>query len=165
MEQITIGRIRTSHGVKGYLKVQSFSGTTEHFFALKNVVLKNGIREKAFHIEDVKKNGSSVLFKLGGIDTPEAGRVYSGWEIWVDKKYAVPLEPGEFYIRDMIGCSLIFNSKEIGKVRGVLDTMASELLEVETVNGLVIIPFVNEFIGMVDVSAQTIELKDNRLLT
>ena len=165
MENITIGRIRTSHGVKGYLKVQSFSGLTSHFFALRDIVLKKGTREKAFHIEDMKQSGSSVLFKLEGINTPEAGKVYSGWEIWVDETFAAPLEAGEFYIKDMIGGNVIFNTKKIGTVCGVMDTTASDLLEIETVNGSVIVPFIDEFIGSVDVAARTIELKDDRLLT
>ncbi len=164
MENIAIGRIRTSHGVKGYLKVQSFSGSTSHFFTLRDIVLKNRTREKIFHIEDVKQSGSSVLFKLEGINTPEAGKMYSGWEIWVDEKFAAPLEPGEFYIKDMIGCNVVFNRKRIGTVCGVMDTTASDLLEVKTVNGSVIVPFIDEFIGTVDISARTIELKDDRLL-
>ncbi len=165
MEEITIGRIRTSYGVKGYLKVQSFSGVTEHFFKVRSVTLKNKGREKTFQVEDVRQTGTTVLFKLEGIDTPESGKEYSGWEIWVDETYAAPLEPGELYIRDMIGCSVIFDNEAVGRVRGVLDTRASDLLEIDTPKGIFIVPFVNEFIGTVDVSGGTIELKDNRLLS
>lgn len=46
MDEIAIGKIRTSHGVKGFLKVLSFSGETEHFFDLKEFVLKKKRKDK-----------------------------------------------------------------------------------------------------------------------
>ncbi len=164
MEKIAIGQIRTSHGVKGYLKVHSFSGFTEHFFKLKEIVLRKNKREKAFIVEKVKRSGNSVLFKLKDIDTPEEGKMYSGWEIWVDEAYGVPLGPEEYYIRDMIGCDVIFCNRSVGTVREVMDNNANDLLEVESVNGSFIVPFMKEFIGAVDVEKGTIELKDDRFL-
>ena len=40
MDDIAIGKIRTSHGVNGFVKVLSFSGQTDHFLKLKEFVLK-----------------------------------------------------------------------------------------------------------------------------
>lgn len=165
MKKLAIGRIRTAHGVKGYLKVQSFSGETGHFLNLKEVVLKNKNREKVFRIEDVRPIGSSVLFKLEGIDTPEHGKQYSGWDIWVDKNFASPLAEDEYYVCDMIGCKLIFNGKVVGTVRSITDNSISDLLEIITDHGSHLIPFKDEFIGEVNIPEGRIELKDDGLLS
>ncbi len=164
MEKLAIGRIRTSHGLKGYLKIVSFSGETDHYFELKEILLKNKGRKMSFRIEDVKPFGSSVLLKLEGIDSPEDGKRYSGWEIWVDREYAAPLGHGEYYIRDMIGCSLLFDGSVVGTVKGVTDGSADDLLEIKTERGMYFIPFRNEFIGDVDIEKGTIVLLDDGLL-
>ncbi len=165
MEKIAIGRIRSSHGVKGYLKIQSFSGEIEHFLSLKDIVLKYKTVEKMFSVSDIKRSGASVLLKLGGIDTPEEGKRYSGWEIWVDKTHASPLASGEYYIYQMIGSSLIFNNNTVGIVIGITDNGISDLFEVKGSKGSFIVPFTNEFVGNVNLKEHTIELKDERLLS
>ena len=165
MEKLAIGRIRSSHGIKGYLKIVSFSGETDHYFELEEILLKNKGRKKTFRIEDVKSFGSSVLLKLEGVDTPEEGKRYSGWEIWVDRKYAAPLKHGEFYIRDMIGCSILFNGSVVGTVKGVTDSSADDLLEIKTGSGMYFVPFRNEFIGEVDIEKGTIVLLNDGLLS
>jgi len=165
MEKIAIGRIRSPHGVRGYLKIQSFSGEIEHFLSLKDIVLKYKTAERIFSIIDIKRFGASLLLKLRGIDTPEEGKRYSGWEIWVDKTYASPLASGEYYIYQMIGSSLIFNNNTVGIIIGVTDNGISDLLEVKGDKGSFIIPFTNEFVGNVNLKEHTIELKDERLLS
>ncbi len=64
MGQIIIGKIRTSHGVKGDLKVHSSSGEYDHYSKLKTVVLKKGNRSKEFEVEAVKGKGPATLMKL-----------------------------------------------------------------------------------------------------
>ena len=78
MNEIAIGKIRTSHGVKGFLKVLSFSGQTEHFLKLKEFVLKKNGHTKTFNVESIKASGSTVFVKLKGIESPEVGKTYEG---------------------------------------------------------------------------------------
>ncbi len=165
MEKLAIGRIRTSHGLKGYLKIISFSGETEHFFELDEVLLKSRNRQSSLQVEEVKPFGSSVLLKLAGVDSPEDGKKYSGWEIWVDKKFAAPLKSGEYYVSDMVGCKVLFDEEVVGTVKSVTDNSADDLLEISTDSGLFYVPFRNEFVGEVNITDGTIVLKDNGLLS
>ena len=48
---IAIGFVRTSYGVKGDIKVSSYSGETAHFLQLKEVFLKKGSVQKRFGVE------------------------------------------------------------------------------------------------------------------
>ncbi|MCK5197610.1 MAG: 16S rRNA processing protein RimM, partial [Spirochaetales bacterium] len=59
MDEIAIGKIRTSHGVKGFLKVLSFSGETEHFLELKEFVLKKNGKTKVLTVESIRASGST----------------------------------------------------------------------------------------------------------
>ena len=160
-EFLAIGSVRTSHGVKGLLKVRSFSGETDHFFDLKEVTLKDKRgRERNFAVERVAQNGKELLMKLRGIDTPELGKTFSGWEIWVPREKAAPCEEGEFYYADLVGCRLYHGDKTLGTVKALTEGGGGTLLEIKRAEGgdNFFVPFRKEFIGQVDVTEKTVEL-------
>jgi len=166
MNEIAIGKIRTSTGVQGYFKVHSFSGEVAHFKKLKgqSVALRQNGREKNLLIEDVRMSGSSLTLKAVGIDSPEEAKKLTGWEFYVERKEAAVLGEGEFYLIDLCKCSLVMNGTLIGKVKGVSDNGVSDLIEVEFEGKTRLIPFLEQFVGDVDLEAGTIELKESWLL-
>ena len=158
MNDIAIGKIRTSHGVKGMLKVLSFSGQTEHFLKLKEFVLRKNGKEKVLPVESIRAAGSMILVKLKGIDNPEIGKTYSGWEIWTTRDFAAPLSSGEYYIKDLNGCKKKHQSSPAHQIIGISENSVNDLLEVKTDSGIFIIPFKEEFIGEIDLMSNTVEL-------
>jgi len=166
MKQVIVGKIRTSHGVKGDLKVYSSSEEYDHYHAFKTVVLKKGNRSKSFEVEAIKGKGPSTLMKLKGIDTPEEGKLYAGYDILVDRSLMAQCQDGEYYQSDLIGCDLLFQSKHLATVLGVLNGGPNDLLEVKKTNteDVVLVPFRDEFIGDVNVTTKKIELKVDWIL-
>ena len=159
MDEIAIGKIRTSHGVQGFVKVLSFSGQTDHFLKLKEFVLKKDGKVKVFAVESIKASGSTVFAKLKGIENPELAKTYSGWEIWVPEKLAAKLSDGEYYLKDLNGSDIVNSGKVLGKIVGISENSINDLLEVKTETGVYIIPFKEEYIGNVDILSNTVELK------
>jgi len=159
MERIALGRICSSHGVRGKLKIKSFSGNTEHFLALKEVCLKKGEKERSFDVEAVELAGQAVLIKLKGINTPEEGKLYAAWDLWADRSYAQALSEGEYYFSDLCGCSLQMDGRVRGVVKNLCEGGNGTLLEVEHEKGTSFVPFLEMFIGEVDVKGKRIELK------
>jgi 16S rRNA processing protein RimM len=165
MEDVAIGKVRTSHGVRGFLKVMSFSGETDHFFQLKEVVLRISGKNRSFLVEEIKTGGPGNLFiKLEGIDTPEEGKRWAGAELLVPKEAGAALGEDEYYYSDLIGSRLLFEGLEVGKVLSIIENGVTELLEIQTGAGTKIVPFQNPFIGKVDTAERTIELLEYGLL-
>jgi len=166
---LAIGKIRTSFGVKGFVKVISFSGENDHFYNLEEVILQNNrIREKK-KIEEVLLRENDLIIKFEGIQTPEEAKKYINWEMWVPREKVCALGEGEYYLADLYGCTLISTPEKgsivYGKVKSVIcDCGTADLLEVEAVeaeedkNKVFLIPFINKFIGKVDIANKTIEL-------
>jgi len=158
MDKLVIGLVRTSHGVRGNMKVTSFSGEFKHFLSLQEVVLRLKGREKSFVIESVTPMGDNILLKLEGIENPEDAKSFAGAEILVPREQAAPLKKGEFYQADLVGCQLVHQGKVLGDVKSMFQGGASDLLEVVTEEGTFFVPFQSHYIGDVDLDKKTIEL-------
>ncbi|MBR5017582.1 MAG: 16S rRNA processing protein RimM, partial [Spirochaetia bacterium] len=113
---IAIGFVRTSYGVKGDIKVSSYSGETEHFLPLKEIFLKKGAVQKHFDVERVQVLNGDILLKLRTLDSPEAAKMYATWDIMVPREFASPLEEGEFYYCDLFGSVLLHDGNRMGVV-------------------------------------------------
>jgi len=163
---IAIGFIRTSYGLKGDIKVSTYSSETEHFFSLKEVFLKKGIVQKRFDVERVQELNGDILLKLRTLDSPEAAKMYATWDIVVPREFASPLKEGEFYYCDLFGSVLLYEGTRMGVVKSVIDNGASALLEIECEPDSegkkrnVLVPFMEQFIGQVDIGKKVIELKE-----
>lgn len=184
-EQLVVGFVRGAHGVTGEFKVESASGDYAHIAALKEVTLRHGSDSKKCSVESAEEGCGTLYMKVREINSPEEVRKYSGWELWVDRKYAHPLGRNEWYIEDLKGCSLIWNGTEaaavtapaeiVGTITDVLEGGAGYLLEVSisesctvladdlkhTSSGKVrkvLVPLNLNHVGNVDVKAKTIQL-------
>ena len=186
MEQFVIGFIRGSHGVSGNFRVESTSGEYEHFANLTEVTLRNSASgaSKLYAVEDVEIGANTLFMKLAGINSPEDAKKLNGWEIVVPRDKACPLAKNEWYIEDLKHCALVYKQGKngfaateevVGTVTDVLEGGTGNLLEVALAENsellsdsvkytsggklrTVLVPFINEFIGKVDVKNKRIEL-------
>jgi len=156
---LATGRIGGSHGVRGELKIRSFSGETDHFTRLEWVTLRKGGAAYEYAVEGVRLQGDKVLLKLEGIDNPETARRFSGYEIWVPRHMAAPRGEDEYYIGDLVGLKLIHNGREAATVQSVWENGTTAMLEVLTTeNKSVMVPFHDHYVGEVRLAAGEIEL-------
>jgi len=162
---VAIGKIRTSHGVRGEVKILSYSGFYDHFERLSEVSARKSGVEKTLRVESTRWTGDRLLLKFVGIDSPEEAKLLADFELWVSRDHAAPLEEGEVYLADLIGCSLIFAGEGKGKVTGFLEGASATLLEVEkTEGGVSVVPFLEVYLGSIDLTGRTIELKVDWIL-
>ncbi len=144
-EQLVVGFVRASHGVSGEFKVESASGYYEHIEALKEVTLRNGSATKLCKVESAKTGNATLYMKLAEINSPEEVQKYRNWELVVPRKYAHKPGKDEWYIEDLKGCALIWDSQrvadgtapageaiveQVGTITDVLEGGAGYLLEV-----------------------------------
>ena len=187
-EQFVVGIVRGPHGITGEFKVESTSGEYAHFADMEEVTLTDGTSSKLFPVEETKEASGILYMKLAGISTPEEAAKYNRWQILVPRKYAHQLQPGEWYIEDLKGCSVWYEdgtaehaapaaSEEnaVGTVTNVMEGGSGYLVEIllsESCTLLadsvklnkkgnpktVYVPFKDQFIGEVDVEAQKMQL-------
>jgi 16S rRNA processing protein RimM len=177
MELLVTGIVRSSHGLDGYVKVESASGEVSHFANLDEVSVRVGGANgtvKRLQIEDVDGSAQCLLVKFKGIDTPESAKALAGAEILVPRDKACPLEEGEYYVSDLCQCVLAYKGTVVGTIKGVMEGGADDLLEVILTEGSEgngkngpqtrLVPLRKEFVGKIDIAAKTVELTHRWIL-
>jgi len=152
--------LKGPYSVYGFIKFDSYSLEVDHLNNLNLVELKKKDKSVQLTIETIKKVGNHNLIKFLEISTPEEARKYNGWEIWLSRDKAAPLEKGEFYITDLLNLNLTYQNNTVAKIVSFVDGPQAVLLEVETVEDgkKYLIPFMDNYIGQVDLKNKTVEL-------
>ena len=109
---LEIGQIVNTFGIKGMIKVKSFSENINRFDRLETVILKNSNGLKEYSIEEVKYHKGMVLIKLKGIETVEQAELLRESYLLVDREKEEPLEEGTYYIVDLLGLDVYTDEGE-----------------------------------------------------
>lgn len=164
-QELVIGRVQTAHGIKGELKVDPTSRETAHFVSLERVTLTRGAERHEMTVEWARPAHRKVLLKLEGIDSPEEGKRWRGWEIVVDRERAAPLGEDEYYYADLIGLRVLVDGTERGTVRDVWEGGRNALLGIRLPSGEDrLVPFVAAFVESVDLAGGTLTLTTDEVL-
>lgn len=155
---IKIAKVVTTRGIKGEIKLISFSNISDLFESLTDVI----IGEVEYRIEHVKYVKNCVILKLAGIENPEDARaILVGKDVFAREEDMPELEDDSYYVKDMIGIKVYDDSDEyIGKIKSIFFTPANDVYEIEQEDGkTVLIPAVKEFVENIDMPNKKITVK------
>ena len=165
---LVIGKIVSTQGIKGEMRVQSYSDFPERFLQPGKRWLQTSETsilppQPVDLVSGRIIPGKISLFvvRLAGIDTCDRAEAMRGHLLLVEKTDRPKLDADEYLVTDLIGCDVFdrLSGKLLGKV---IDVIASgnDLLEVEnqTLNQTTLIPFVNEIVPFVDLAQNRIEV-------
>jgi 16S rRNA processing protein RimM len=166
MALFALGKLGAPFGVAGEIKLYTHSGESAHLLGLDYLELRNSVTSVTLPVERVRSLHAFALIKFKGIDSPESAKGYVHYEAWADERFKAPVRPGEFYISDLIGLTLVSAEGErLGDVVGVCDTNHDDMLEVKLdVGATRLVPFRKQFIGDVDLDAKRLVLLERWIL-
>ena len=133
---LRVGVITSTHGVHGEVKVYPTTDDVRRFDYLKDVVLdtKKGYME--LQVTGVKYFKNMVILRFKQFDNVDQVIPYKGMDLLVTRENAVPLEEGEYFIADMVGCKIITDEGEdFGELVDVMQTGANDVYVVKTHEG------------------------------
>ena len=151
-EYIECGVVRTAHGVRGLMKIESWCDTPKVLAGQKRVFIAEGEGKfKELTVTSASVMGDAVLMGLSGIESREEAFAYRGVTLYLHRE-DIPVKRGAVLIADIIGLPVIdLNSgRAYGRVKDVTDSPASKLYVIETDSGEVLLPGVKEFVKKID---------------
>lgn len=136
-EWVTVAVLGKTRGNRGEISALPLS-KHERFEALREVYLFGG--GERYEVESSWFHDAALILKFRGIDSISEAEKLRGAEVRVPWCERIPLEPGEFFQADLIGCAVVDRrtGDSLGRVTDWNDSGGSGLLVLE--NGLMI-PF------------------------
>jgi 16S rRNA processing protein RimM len=121
--RLTVGTIVGAHGVAGELKLKLATDDPGHLATIKRVFV--GDEERPRRLRGFRLHGDLALIHLAGITTREAAEDLRGRPVRIAGTDARPLEPGEFFLYQLIGLRVETETGEpIGVVTDLIETGA-----------------------------------------
>jgi 16S rRNA processing protein RimM len=147
---VLVGVIVGAHGIKGEVKLKSFTSDPSSIGRYGPLQNKSG---EVFEITKIKPAKDGFLATLKGVTTRNQSELLRGTELFVPREKLAPLKTTEAYAHDLMGSEVV---REDGSVLGKLIAMpnygAGDLLEVE-LDGkaeTLLIPFTSHFVPQTD---------------
>ena len=156
---VQVAVIGAAHGIKGELRVKTFTGDPLALADYGPLHAKDG---RAFQILDIRPAGTVVVVRFKGVSDRNAAEALAGTELFVDRSMLPDDgEEDEFYHADLIGLRAIdAQGHEFGTVVAVQNFGAGDLLEIKIPDGseAVLVPFTGTTVPTVDVAGGRIIL-------
>jgi 16S rRNA processing protein RimM len=156
--QLVVGRIGRAHGVRGDLFVEPMTDEPDIRFATASQLRTSS--NKTLTVATTKWHSGRFVVHFVDIDDRTKAEELKGLELFVEvDPLEMPSDPDEFYDHQLVGLEVFQDGIKLGKVSEVIHLPAQDLLAVEIDGkGEVLIPFVTEFVPLVDVAGGRLEI-------
>lgn len=133
---VVIGKIVSVHGVRGDVKVYSFTDPIDNLLGYRRWTLRRGDEVKQIELIKGRLQGKILVATLKGLDDREVARTYADFEICVPRSELPDLDDGEYYWYQLLGLK-VFNqaAQLLGVVDHLLETGANDVLVVQPCAG------------------------------
>jgi len=131
-KEIILGKVGAVYGIKGWLKIHSFTDEQEAILDYFPWSLKLGNNKQSVEIVDWRKHSNGLIVQIAGIDDRDIAQKLVGSEIIVNESMLSDLPDGEFYWRDLIGMTVVTDKGyDLGQVSDIMETGANDVLVVK----------------------------------
>lgn len=159
MEFLNIGKIVSTHGIKGEVKVYPYTDNIE-----------NLARRKYFYLDDKKVNVTKcsifkdmLIMKLENISSPEEAKVYVGKNLYIEKQKID--KENTYYVEDLIGVDVYkrYSIDEeyslLGTINYVYTGSANDVYEVKAEGKTIYLPAIKDVVEKVDIQNKKMYVK------
>ena len=152
--RILLGRVAGDFGVRGELKLLSWTDPRDAIFKYQPWILRAGESEREVSGVRGRDTGKLVIASFPGVENREQAEALKGAEIWVLRSQLPAPKPGEYYWVDLEGLAVRnVEGVDFGQVSHLFDTGANPVL-VAAGERERLIPFViDQYVKSVDFDA------------
>ncbi len=165
-EKIVVGKLGATYGIRGWLKVFSYTDNAESIFDYSPWFVNHKGKWVEYKVESWKRHNQGMVVKLEGLDVREDANLMTNFEIAIDPAVLPELSEDEFYWRELFGMQVVTTGGyDLGVVTDMMETGSNDVLVVKANlkdafgQKERLIPFLEgQVIKQVDRTAQRIEV-------
>lgn len=165
-EETVLGRITSVFGIKGWVKVYSFTDPMTNILNYRQWVLVQDGSRRSVRLSAGKVHGKGLVALIDGVSDPDQARAYCGAEIRVSADELPELPAGEYYWHQLEGLVVVTTEGvRLGKVSHLLETGSNDVLvvdpDVDSVDGRRrLVPYApDEYVREIDLAQGRIEVE------
>jgi 16S rRNA processing protein RimM len=150
-KRVCVGIITGAHGVRGALRIKSFTAEPED--VAKYGPLEDESGERRFELRLVGIAKGVLIARLPGVEDRDRAEALRGLRLYLPRTALPPPPEDEYYHADLIGLeAALADGTPVGRVRAVHDFGAGDTLEIDRSQGPpVMVPFTRAVVPVVDI--------------
>jgi 16S rRNA processing protein RimM len=157
-ERICVAQIGAAHGVRGEVKLRSFTEDPAAFTSYGPLESEDGKRR--FEIETLRPANDHFVARIAGVADRDAAAKLTNLKLYVSRDRLPPVEDDNtYYHSDLIGLAAVTqDGATLGTVKAVLNYGAGDIIEIATADGSLplMVPFTSAAVPTVDIKARRI---------
>ncbi|MAD91827.1 MAG: ribosome maturation factor RimM [Gammaproteobacteria bacterium] len=140
---IILGRVAGLHGIKGWVKVFSYTKPREAILKYKDLILSQDDKWMPIRVIEGQSHGKSIILKLDGLEDRNQAVTLIDKKIATERNKLPILKNGHYYWSDLMGLkvSQINGGNQLGTVKGFIETGTHDVMVLEG-DQEILIPFV-----------------------
>lgn len=139
---VVVGRIEGAYGIKGWVRVRSFTDPDDNISDYLPWQLRLPQGEREYERLEMRRHGKGFVARLAGVEDRDAAAALGGVEIEVPRDCLAPAGEGEYYWSDLLGLAVTtVTGQPLGQVERMMQTGANDVMVV-TGERRRLIPFV-----------------------
>lgn len=158
-ELLVIGKIVSVHGIRGDVKVYSFTDPIENLLGYRHWMLRRDGEVRQMELVSGRAQNKILVAKLKGLDDREEARALAGFEICVPLDSLPDLPDGEYYWHQLVGLKVIdMHGQLFGRIDHLLETGANDVIVVKPCAGSLddrerLLPYTGQCVQTIDLAA------------
>ena len=148
---IVIGKIVATHGIKGWVVIQSYSYPSQNIKNY-NTFLHSKNNKECIKIINLKTMPKKIIIKIENYDDINTSESLVGQKIFIEASDIPALKKGEYYWKDIEGLE-VYTTKDsyIGSVDFIFNNGANDILAIKKNKELVYIPYISDRIELIPI--------------
>ncbi len=157
-----VGKVVTTHGIKGEIRVYSYTDFPEERFASGNQIYIGEIDNPTNFIVDVqysKPHKNMYILKFQQLNMINDVEKFKGFYLWIPEEQQKELDKDEFYYHQIINCSVeTMDGQELGIVKEILSTGANDVWIIKSNDKKedILIPYIEQVVKEVNIKEKKI---------
>ena len=153
-DRVCVGAIAGVRGLKGEVRIKSFTADPDGVAAYGPVTTEDG--ERSFELKVTARAKGLLIARLDGVNDRTAAEKLKGMRLYVPRKVLPDAEDGEFYHADLVGLRAETETGEtLGTVKAVHNFGAGDILEIaggeDGTGDDMMVPFTDDVVPEIDV--------------
>lgn len=129
-EDLLVGKIVAPQGIRGEVRVQTYTQNPTDFKNLK--IHSDKLADNSFHfVRQLNPKSTVIIAKIDGVNDRNAAELLRGIELFINRKDLPELKDGEYYQADLIGMRVVRDGVELGVLDNIQNYGGGDILELD----------------------------------